>query len=661
MDVASEHQVPSATRHDDPADQAAVHKVLGEILLVLPHYHSSSDYLLALVEQCIPTHGSEETVSLIIQYLLDVSNPGESEPRTEDDNVPDHLSEVINAPSPTDARSEYPDDSHTGKEEDDHDECQCCFGSYPSTDIFQCPARHPFCGACIQGHAGTQLGQQKPDIRCMYTGDAECQLTFTLDTLKMCLPPPLIALYQRLMQQKDLKEANLEGLEECPFCSFACIMEMSLQELPTFTCQDLERCGVVSCRICRAKDHSGRPCASIADEGSGGRLAIEEAMTRALMRTCPSCQSPFVKEDGCNKMTCPQCGALSCYVCRKAIENYDHFDPPGDCPLHDVDLPLAQRHQQEIEAAYEAALIFQKSGDPDVEDKLEAVSATTQGPLEPTHDDAPERFHEYHWGEPMDIVDDVEDLAPAIEPNPLPLIDREHSAYNRHEKVEDLPIPTREPEPLRLFGSAPSIYDLPRHPLMLGPFGREPGRFQSLPLFGEGLNVFEPQPPINEDPGLQQMQRRMTRPTVLQVEPEATRLFGREPSTPGKPQPQPGKVTRGARLVDREAERDRHSPVAPEPLGSQPGQISLQILQATEVLARDEVRKAKRRLKYAEGRVKELDDEKPLGKAFADPSLERALRMDKFRRAQVAYVEHEFALRQAIEARLQGRRVEAIR
>ncbi|KAF6745580.1 hypothetical protein DFP72DRAFT_759470, partial [Ephemerocybe angulata] len=205
-------------------------------------------------------------------------------------------------------------------------ECQCCFEFHPAPRMFQCPGAHSFCDSCIQGHAGAQLGQQKLDIRCMYTGDIECQLPFEHSILEGCLPPALFSMYQRLRQQKDVKEANIEGLEECPFCDFACIVDVPLHEASTFACQNEQRCGVVSCRICRAKDHPGRTCASLGDDkGLKGRLAIEEAMTKALMRTCPRCSSPFIKDDGCNKMTCPQCGATSCYVCREAIANYDHF------------------------------------------------------------------------------------------------------------------------------------------------------------------------------------------------------------------------------------------------------------------------------------------------------------------------------------------------
>jgi hypothetical protein len=59
------------------------------------------------------------------------------------------------------------------------------------------------------------------------------------------------------------------------------------------------------------------------------QLAMKEALTNIKVRTCPTCQQEFVKdEDGCNKMKCTMCGATQCYICRKPVSSrgYDHFD-----------------------------------------------------------------------------------------------------------------------------------------------------------------------------------------------------------------------------------------------------------------------------------------------------------------------------------------------
>ncbi|KAL2121554.1 hypothetical protein VTJ04DRAFT_5581 [Mycothermus thermophilus] len=71
------------------------------------------------------------------------------------------------------------------------------------------------------------------------------------------------------------------------------------------------------------------------------RTQVEQAMSMAVKRVCPRCNTSFVKNSGCNKLTCP-CGYKMCYVCRKDIGGTgdgpdvgyrhfcQHFRPHGD-------------------------------------------------------------------------------------------------------------------------------------------------------------------------------------------------------------------------------------------------------------------------------------------------------------------------------------------
>ncbi|KAJ1333492.1 E3 ubiquitin-protein ligase RNF216 [Microdochium nivale] len=67
------------------------------------------------------------------------------------------------------------------------------------------------------------------------------------------------------------------------------------------------------------------------------RVQVEQAMAMAVKRVCPRCNTSFVKNGGCNKLTCP-CGYKMCYVCRKDIGGAEggyqhfcpHFRPEGD-------------------------------------------------------------------------------------------------------------------------------------------------------------------------------------------------------------------------------------------------------------------------------------------------------------------------------------------
>lgn len=81
-------------------------------------------------------------------------------------------------------------------------------------------------------------------------------------------------------------------------------------------------------------------------------------MSAALIRKCNKCGTPFIKEEGCNKMTCTRngCHNMQCYICHESCD-YNHFEgrggKPGSCPLFDN---VEHRHQDEVERAERIAL-----------------------------------------------------------------------------------------------------------------------------------------------------------------------------------------------------------------------------------------------------------------------------------------------------------------
>ena len=87
-------------------------------------------------------------------------------------------------------------------------------------------------------------------------------------------------------------------------------------------------CGLPSCLTCSKLWHDPHVCHESAVLSL--RTTIEAARTRALKRTCPHCGLGFIKDSGCNKLTCV-CGYAMCYVCRQGLgrghggEGYRHF------------------------------------------------------------------------------------------------------------------------------------------------------------------------------------------------------------------------------------------------------------------------------------------------------------------------------------------------
>lgn len=182
-----------------------------------------------------------------------------------------------------------------------------------------------------------------------------CTAEYTERAIASAVSSKTMSLYQRLRQLKDLEMAAIEGLETCPFCPFAIVIDNEHEKL--FRCQN-DECKKVTCRKCKrpvsffsrpvvnSQDHIPKRCEEVeADLKLNSRHAIEEAMSEALVRKCPHCSKPYIKLDGCNKMRCSACGKLSCFVCRQPIADYDHFDRraghevrgfTAKCPLYDA-------------------------------------------------------------------------------------------------------------------------------------------------------------------------------------------------------------------------------------------------------------------------------------------------------------------------------------
>jgi TRIAD3 protein (E3 ubiquitin-protein ligase RNF216) len=176
---------------------------------------------------------------------------------------------------------------------------------------------------------------------------------------KLFLDEPTIIALERNEQEASLRMAGIENLASCPFCPYAA-------EYPPinidreFRCEAPD-CEKTSCRLCKLESHIPKSCEEHKkDLGLSVRRQIEEAMSAALIRKCNKCGTPFVKEEGCNKMKCTRngCRNIQCYVCSKSCE-YNHFDDSrrggkkGNCPLFE---DVEYRHENDVKRAEKEAL-----------------------------------------------------------------------------------------------------------------------------------------------------------------------------------------------------------------------------------------------------------------------------------------------------------------
>ncbi|KAG6861799.1 hypothetical protein C0995_011679 [Termitomyces sp. Mi166 len=174
------------------------------------------------------------------------------------------------------------------------------------------------CGCCFIECAS------KSRIPCMSTEG--CETFFSASALRRALDEKQFIIWERLDQRREIAAAGFV-LEDCPFCEFACMI--SDDQATIFVCGNTEKCGKV-------RD----------DEIRGGRHAIAEAMSHALMRNCPKCDKPFIKDDGSHPG-------------RRRIKKSN-----GKCPLFDAE---TDRHNNDVIQAATAALDQVKRDLPNIE------------------------------------------------------------------------------------------------------------------------------------------------------------------------------------------------------------------------------------------------------------------------------------------------------
>ncbi|KAI0155027.1 hypothetical protein GGR57DRAFT_491923 [Xylariaceae sp. FL1272] len=247
-------------------------------------------------------------------------------------------------------------------------ECGICFDEFALTQMVSCQGEnmHWFCRACLKTQAETQIGMGKYELTCMSMDG--CLAEFSRDQKNRFLDRKLETALDRIEQEAMLRMAGIENLETCPFCPYAAEyppVEMDKE----FRC-DNPQCQQVSCRLCRRETHIPKSCAEAdEDRGLDARHILEEAMSDALIRRCNQCQSPFVKDEGCNKMRCSKCGTMMCDVCRQTIKDYTHFNDvsrggkTGRCALYDQS---QSRYEQEVRKAEESTRKKVKEDNPEV-------------------------------------------------------------------------------------------------------------------------------------------------------------------------------------------------------------------------------------------------------------------------------------------------------
>ena len=102
-------------------------------------------------------------------------------------------------------------------------ECGCCFDTITILKVTHCNGEEPhfFCLDCAQSNAKNDIGNSRYELRCM--DGSGCRATFSRQQKARFLDTKMIEKLERLQQQDEIRQAELQNLWTCPFCDFAAI------------------------------------------------------------------------------------------------------------------------------------------------------------------------------------------------------------------------------------------------------------------------------------------------------------------------------------------------------------------------------------------------------------------------------------------------------
>ncbi len=239
--------------------------------------------------------------------------------------------------------------------------CIVCFEKLDNPDnIINCSNlehNHQVCIDCLNGHILSMLNDGIASTECMFDKADKCGGCYKESDFKKCLVNEDI--YSKWTETsiccEIIKLASIcDNYLICPLCcKWGCIFDappgVGNRHAFYIPCG---KCGEQWCTLCKRKSHGNQSCYELHftdNENQDARTKtidklLQDITTRVLTHCCTICGCTYIKEEGCNLMTCPKCNGMSCYICgmklyMKNNTKYWHFtghdlsDRNANCPL----------------------------------------------------------------------------------------------------------------------------------------------------------------------------------------------------------------------------------------------------------------------------------------------------------------------------------------
>lgn len=218
-----------------------------------------------------------------------------------------------------------PDPKGRGDWQSGERECPMCYDDYDAPGAFDhLPCGHQICKSCWSDYTGQAVRTKDcVNLRCSYHVQAigsrapkQCPIKVPRGMFERYLKPDSLARYEKFILGDYVD--NNKKLKWCPApnCEICVKIDDQTEEVKCFKSNGVG-CGHIFCVRCNHDGHRPSPCEA-AEQWRIKCSSESENIQYIMARTkkCPKCSVHIEKNQGCNHMTCRNCGHEFCWLCK---------------------------------------------------------------------------------------------------------------------------------------------------------------------------------------------------------------------------------------------------------------------------------------------------------------------------------------------------------
>eukprot|EP00731_Ephydatia_muelleri_P020033 Em0012g858a len=221
-------------------------------------------------------------------------------------------------------------------------ECEICFESIFPADRIHIPCGHYICQKCLAKYLELQINEGGGrEIRCPSSG---CYMVVPNDILVAVLSEGLFQRYTDLNIKQFV--GSFKDMKWCPYpgCSYAIKLPEGIHneggiprdktDSPDLGINVVCGRGHWVCWTCLQEAHEPCDCdlwerwkdviskMEVVDNTVDMRVFQNEKWILGHTKPCPKCNVPIQKTEGCNQVTCKNCGHKFCWLCMDSWGNH---------------------------------------------------------------------------------------------------------------------------------------------------------------------------------------------------------------------------------------------------------------------------------------------------------------------------------------------------